>query len=125
MGRTEDAQAHFDAVAEINDHLADANQLSESINTSPESADDRLKIGLIHMQYGSEVEGLTWLRGALSVNPQHRPTVEAMLSYYQNKITDKPDNPTYRSTLEKFKQMLREIPSVDKLPETEAEVSGE
>jgi tetratricopeptide (TPR) repeat protein len=125
VGRTEDAQTHFDAVAEINDHLADANQLSESINTSPESADDRLKIGLIHMQYGSEVEGLTWLRGALSVNPQHRPTVEAMLIYYQNKITDKPDNPTYRSTLEKFKQMLREIPSVDKLPETEAEVSGE
>jgi hypothetical protein len=50
-----------------------------------------------------------------------------MLSYNKNKITEKPDNPAYRSTLEKLKQMLRGIPSVDKLPETEAgaEVSGE
>ena len=65
------------------------------------------------MQYGSEVEGLTWLRGALSVNPEHRPAVEAMLTYYQNKITEKPDNPTYRLTLEKFKQMLNKLPPED------------
>ena len=113
VDRIEEAQEHFDAVREINEQLADASQLAESIDTQPESADDRLKVAAIHLKYGSESDGLFWMRSGISVNPTHRPTLEAMLDYYTRKAAENPDRPTYGVTAEKFKKMLSELPAED------------
>ena len=118
VGRREDAQEHFDAVSEINDQLADASQLAESITTRPESSATRLKIGAIYLANGSEEDGLFWIRSSLSVNPTHRPTVEALLNYYAKKAVENPQKPTYLVTVEKFKRMLDELPPEENTDET-------
>ncbi|MDP7205424.1 MAG: tetratricopeptide repeat protein [Pirellulaceae bacterium] len=128
VGRVEDAQGHFDAVTEINDQLANASQMSEAISTRPESAEERLKIGAIYLKYGSESDGLFWIRSGLSVNPTHRPTVEALLNYYTKKAVENPEKPTYGSTVKKFEKMLRELPlesSSDKESSATEEASDE
>ncbi|MEE2685757.1 MAG: tetratricopeptide repeat protein [Planctomycetota bacterium] len=128
VGRVEDAQAHFDAVTEINDQLANASQMSESISTRPESSEARLKIGAIYLKYGSESDGLFWIRSSLSVNPTHRPTVEALLNYYIKKALENPEKPAYGSTAKKFEKMLQELPpesSSDKKNTATEEASNE
>ena len=113
VGQVEDAQEHFDAVSEINEQLADASQLAEAISTGPESSKTRLKIGAIYLACGSEEDGLFWIRSSLSVNPTHRPTVEALLNYYEKKAVENPEKPAYGGTVEKFKQMLNKLPPED------------
>jgi tetratricopeptide (TPR) repeat protein len=116
VGRSEDAQAHFSAVNLMNDELANANQIAETITTKPDSAADRMKVAAAQLKYGSQEEGLFWLRSAISVNPTYRPALEALVKYYERKVRENPETPQYKTTAQKFRTMLQKLPLVPAPP---------
>ena len=105
-GRLEEAQAHFDAVEDIKNHLATANQMAEIISPGPESIDDRLTIAQLFWSYGSEQDAMVWMRTAYHLNSKYLPTLEFMLKYYREKVKTTPE---LQSQVQKFE---REVASV-------------
>ena len=85
------------------------NELAETLGSGPDSADQHLRVARIHLQYGSRAEGLQWLLRSYSVNKQHRPTVEELVSYYQQQSQRYPDVPDYQRTLDNFKNLLVQL----------------
>ena len=102
-GRLEEAQAHFDAVENIKDHLATANQIVETIGSGPESIYDRLTVAQLFWEYGSEQDAMVWMRTAYLLNSKYLPTLEFMLKYYQEKVKQ---NPELQSQVTKFEREI-------------------
>jgi tetratricopeptide (TPR) repeat protein len=90
-GRLEEAQAHFDAVEDIKNNLATANQIVETIGNGPDSINDRLTVAQIFWKYGSEQDAMVWMRTAYLLNSKHLPTLEFMLTYYREKVKTNPE----------------------------------
>ena len=102
-GRLEEAQAHFDAVENIKDNLATANQIVETIGSGPESIDDRLTVARLFWKYGSEQDAMVWMRTAYLLNSKYLPTLEFMLNYYQEKVKTSPE---LQSQVTKFQREI-------------------
>ncbi|MBT4694906.1 MAG: tetratricopeptide repeat protein [Planctomycetaceae bacterium] len=102
-GRLEEAQAHFDVVGNIKDNLATANQIVETIGSGPDSIHDRLTVAQLFWKYGSEQDAMVWMRTAYQLNPKHLPTLEFMLTYYQEKVKA---NPELQSQVIKFEREI-------------------
>jgi tetratricopeptide (TPR) repeat protein len=102
-GRLEEAQAHFDAVEDIKNNLATANQIVETIGSGPESINDRLTVARIFWRYGSEQDAMVWMRTAYLLNSKYLPTLEFMLKYYREKVEA---NPALQSQIVKFEREI-------------------
>jgi len=85
MGRFAEAEKYANLVLEVNKQLMLANELAEKVTPKVESADVRCQIAKIHLKYGSKDEGMMWLMGAFEMNPKHRPTLEALVEFYQRR----------------------------------------
>jgi tetratricopeptide (TPR) repeat protein len=90
-GRLEEAQAHFETVADIKNHLATANGIAETISPGPDSIDDRLTVAQLFWSYGSEQDAMVWMRTAYQLNSKYLPTLEFMLKYYREKVKTSPE----------------------------------
>ena len=102
-GRLEEAQAHFDAVEDIKNHLATANQIVETIGNGPDSINDRLTVAQIFWRYGSEQDAMVWMRTAYLLNSKYLPTLEFLLMYYKEKVKQ---NPELQNQVVKFEREI-------------------
>ena len=98
------AQEHFLAVREINEQLANASDLAERITMDASSAESRLKIAKIYMQYGSRREGLMWLRSVLTFVPNHSEALKELEQYYRTRFREDPENERFRELAEQYQQ---------------------
>lgn len=85
VGRTADAREHFESVVEAKARLSEADQLAEKLLEDPTNLEFRFRAGRIHLQYGSEKEGLIWLLGILDLQPNHSATHKLLADHYQAK----------------------------------------
>jgi tetratricopeptide (TPR) repeat protein len=69
-GRRQEAQGHFDYVAEAAGPLDELEATLERILGEPENAELRYRAGSILLEYGSAEDGAKWLRSALQIEPQ-------------------------------------------------------
>jgi tetratricopeptide (TPR) repeat protein len=121
-GRLEEAQAHFDAVEDIKNHLATANQMAETISPGPESIDDRLTIAQLFWSYGSEQDAMVWMRTAYQLNSKYLPTLEFMLKYYREKVKTTPE---LQSQVQKFELEVASVKAqADKSKDTGTATTG-
>ncbi len=93
-GQPEKARQHFDFVAEARPAVSRARELIISLNDDPDNTAARTEIGRLLLEYGSEREGVFWLRSALSVDPSYEPALETLNNYdkqlaEQHPATDK------------------------------------
>lgn len=103
-GQTEEAQAHFIAVREINEKLGDASDMAERIATDDSSADARLEIARIHLQYGSQKEGLMWLRSVLTFAPEHLEALKELEKYYRRRYRENPEVKRFHELANQYQQ---------------------
>ncbi|MEC7567218.1 MAG: tetratricopeptide repeat protein [Planctomycetota bacterium] len=103
MDRLEEAQAHFDAVEEIKENLANANQLVDTVGNGIDSIDTRLEIADLFWNYGSEQEAMVWMRSAYQLSPRYLPTLKFMLKYYRSKLKD---DPNLQEQVDRFEQEI-------------------
>ena len=100
------------AVREINKQLADASDLAERITLDASSADTRLKIAKIHLEYGSRREGLMWLRSNMTIAPDHIESLKELEKYYRRRYTEEPENERFRELAEEY-QRRQSVPVQD------------
>lgn len=107
-GKAADAQQHFIYVAEAMTALYDHKPKQLKIlGTRPDDLDAQYELGLIDLLYESEERGLQRLIGVLESNPNHRPTLEALLRFHDGKA---PDDPRHRMLADRFRKKL-DLPS--------------
>lgn len=85
LGREEDAEKHFEQVAETKRSLEQVNVLRNQIGRNPTDADSRVELGKILLKYESERNGLFWLNSALTVDPEHREAHATLANFYASK----------------------------------------
>ena len=112
QGMPAEAQEHFMAVREINKQLADASDLAERITLDASSADTRLKIAKIHLEYGSRREGLMWLRSNMTIAPDHIESLEELENYYRRRYAEEPENERFLELAEEY-QRRQSVPVQD------------
>ena len=87
----------------IKDHLATANHIVVTIGSGPDSINDRLTVAQLFWEYGSEQDAMVWMRTAYLLNSKYLPTLEFMLKYYQEKVTNSPE---LQSQVTKFEREI-------------------
>lgn len=85
MGRMEEAQIEFDAVAKGRKALEEVNPLRYQITENPKDPALRVRLGEILLNYEAEKNGLFWINSAFSVEPGYRPAHAALAKYYADK----------------------------------------
>ncbi|HID75668.1 MAG TPA: tetratricopeptide repeat protein, partial [Planctomycetaceae bacterium] len=83
LGKTEEAQAHFDYVARAEASLQRMERQLQLVVERPTDTQLRYEIGMTLLQYGSPHDGAKWLRSILELDPGHRPAREALAAYYE------------------------------------------
>ncbi|MFP6576196.1 MAG: tetratricopeptide repeat protein [Pirellulaceae bacterium] len=104
QGEEAKAQEHFLAVKEINEQLANASDLAERITMDASSADTRLQIAKIYLQYGSRREGLMWLRSNLTIAPEHPASLRELEEYYRVRYREEPGNDRFLELAEEYQR---------------------
>ncbi|HEY7309147.1 MAG TPA: tetratricopeptide repeat protein [Gemmataceae bacterium] len=105
--------------AQMNDHIhaveADLNRLMQlrkkAIELTPNDPQTLAEMGEILLRFGNAEEGLAWLNRALRLNPNHAPSHEILIRYYESK--DKAEEADRHR--QKLAQLTRRSPSA---PET-------
>jgi len=82
QGRDDEAQVHFDYVAEAEESIAQMERRLRVVLDRPEDVEVRHEIGLTLLKYGSPDDGVKWLLTALELQPDHKPTHQALAAYY-------------------------------------------
>ncbi|MBM3999769.1 MAG: tetratricopeptide repeat protein, partial [Planctomycetes bacterium] len=66
-------------------------ELIQSYLRDPSNADLRFQIGRAHLLFGDHQAGLDWLFGLLEFAPDHRPTLELLATYFEEKADQTPE----------------------------------
>ena len=83
-GRTDEAQVHFDYVAEAEESIARMERQLRVVLDRPEDAQVRHEIGMTLLKYGSPEDGAKWLLTDLELQPDHKRTHQALAVYYES-----------------------------------------
>ena len=83
-GRVEQAATEARRVAESQTKLSRADQLQAEIARDPNNLDLRLEIGQILLEHGDPKRGVSWLKSALNLDPNHSRANLALGEYYQS-----------------------------------------
>lgn len=83
LGRTAQAEAHFEAVRTAREALQRANPLRERISQSPEDHDARLELGQLLLEHESQRMGVFWLRSVLATDPKNRRAHELLAQHFK------------------------------------------
>jgi tetratricopeptide (TPR) repeat protein len=78
-----EARALSGQLKQVEADLDELAQLNREVLKDPENAGPRCQAGLLCLRNGQEQEGLRWFAGALQVDPQHRPTHQALADYFE------------------------------------------
>jgi len=83
-GRDEESKEHFQYVNEGQAALRRADEISFRVSDDPTSLETRTELGIIYLKYSDPIKGLAWLRAVLSENPENRPALAALATYYRS-----------------------------------------
>lgn len=82
--KPEEGQKHIDRSKEIERGLTRLEKLVGAMMAKPNDPEPRLEAGQICLKYGQVSEGLRWLSGALAIDPQHKPTHQALADHFDS-----------------------------------------
>ncbi len=71
LGRTDEAQSHFDYVASATKQQDETGRLIRQVLSEPQNVDLRFEIGVRLLQAGDFDDGAKWLRTVLEIDPSH------------------------------------------------------
>lgn len=104
MGEEDEAREHFKFVAAAQSAIHERKPaLNKVLESRFDDLEARYELGLIYLQYESEEKGLQLLTGVLESNANHRPTLEALLRYHDEKAAQDPRN---RMLADRFRRKL-------------------
>jgi predicted Zn-dependent protease len=83
LGRTDEAQGHFDYVVEAERALGRVERQLRLVLKRPDDAELRCQIGTALLKYGSPDDGAKWLRTVLQLQPDHPGAHQALAAYYE------------------------------------------
>ncbi|MDA1231754.1 MAG: tetratricopeptide repeat protein [Planctomycetota bacterium] len=84
VGRSDEAQEHFDRVEAQNDGQARLSNLMDILNKDPKRVESRYEIGMTLLKFGDPAEGAMWLESVFEFDLQHEPTHQALADYYSS-----------------------------------------
>jgi hypothetical protein len=61
------------------------------VSKNPEDIESRYKIGRIFLDFGSPKEGVIWLQSVLDYDANHKPTLEALAAFYEDRSKESPE----------------------------------
>jgi tetratricopeptide (TPR) repeat protein len=70
-------------MAELEADLKRMDKLVHGVSQRPNDVGARYEAGVIFLRYGMTQDGLHWLSTALELDPNHRPTHQALADYYE------------------------------------------
>jgi tetratricopeptide (TPR) repeat protein len=83
LGKRDEAKYHARKAEQIGADMKRLVRLIRKAVQSPSDPGPRVEAGRICLRNGQEQQGLRWLRGALQIDPAHRPTHAALAEYYE------------------------------------------
>jgi tetratricopeptide (TPR) repeat protein len=83
LNKKEEARRLAAELAQTDEQVKRLDQLIRGVMKKPYDPVLRYRVGLIFLQNNFTADGLRWLDTALKVDPQHRPTHEALARYYE------------------------------------------
>jgi Tfp pilus assembly protein PilF len=83
LGKKDKAQEYQSAFEKVGKDLDRRIELTKESLLAPHNPNVRYEAGVICLRNGQAEEGLRWLSGALQIDPQHRPTHQALADYYE------------------------------------------
>jgi Flp pilus assembly protein TadD len=84
LGRADEARRHLERHKQIEADLVQLDKAVQAMVKKPGDPGPRLEAGRICLRNGQVAEGLRWLAGALELDPNHKPTHQALADYYQS-----------------------------------------
>jgi len=87
MGRSAEAQSHFEYATLAAQKIALANDLAARVFDRLDDTQLRYEVGQLHLEYGSSKEGIIWLQSVLEYDPGHQLTHAALAAYYEAKLS--------------------------------------
>jgi tetratricopeptide (TPR) repeat protein len=85
LGKTQEAKVVEAKMAESAAEIRRMDKLVREVNQKPNDPALRYEAGMIFLRNGFTEDGLHWLATALGVDPNHRPTHEALADYFERK----------------------------------------
>jgi tetratricopeptide (TPR) repeat protein len=83
LGKTEQAKIVEAKMAESSAEVRRMDKLVREVNQKPNDPALRYEAGMIFLRNGFTQDGLHWLNTALDVDPNHRPTHQALADYFE------------------------------------------
>jgi tetratricopeptide (TPR) repeat protein len=83
LGRTKEAKSVEAKMAESAAEIKRMDKLVREVNQKPNDPALRYEAGMIFLRNGFTQDGLHWLSTALDVDPNHRPTHQALADYFE------------------------------------------
>jgi Tfp pilus assembly protein PilF len=83
LGKTEEAKIVEAKMAESAAEIRRMDKLVREVNQKPNDPALRYEAGMIFLRNGFTQDGLHWLNTALDVDPNHRPTHQALADYFE------------------------------------------
>ncbi len=104
----EEAARQLTAMAtEFQTQLQRAEELTQQVLRDPGNLTLRFQVGRIHLVYGDVDTGVDWLQGSLDIDPNHRPSLELLANYFDNKPNQTPEE---WQLSRKYRRQLTTIP---------------
>jgi tetratricopeptide (TPR) repeat protein len=82
LDRSKEAKDVEGRMAKLEADLKRMDQLVRGVSQRPNDVASRYEAGVIFLRYGMTQDGLHWLFTALELDPDHRPTHQALADYY-------------------------------------------
>jgi tetratricopeptide (TPR) repeat protein len=109
QGRTQEADEVRTRMQRGEEDQKKVAELMRELVKRPHDPEIRLKIGQLMMRNGLDADGRRWLFSALSQDPMHIPTHQALVDYYERAGN--------RERAEEHRRILREVENSKKTPE--------
>ena len=81
LGRSEEAQKHFDWYQETQEKVTEINRVLDQVKLDPQDLDLRCRLGTLYLEVGSGNAGVYWLRSVLAEDPTHSVAKETLAKY--------------------------------------------
>lgn len=106
LGRTDEAQPHFDYAAESGKMIGEANRIAIQTKDEDKTVQMRYRLGTTFLKYGNFEDGLIWLNSILEIDPNNLETHRELAAYYGRHA---PENPKFPSLSLKHLNAARAI----------------
>src|SRR5262249_20269029 len=82
LGKSDESRRYLQRLEQIEVDMSRLEKVVEAMVKAPADPEPHFEAGQICLRNGQDQEGLRWLRGVLELNPNHKPTHQALADYY-------------------------------------------